>query len=60
MEGRGLGAGVWGTGFGGRGLGAGVWEWGPEFGVEPGGHSGTEWLPTAKWLHGAEVVNAKI
>ena len=25
-----------------------------------GGHSGTEWLPTAKWMHGAEAVNAKI
>ena len=25
-----------------------------------GGHSGTEWLPTAKWPCGAEAVNAKI
>ena len=28
--------------------------------VGGGGHSGTEWLPTAKWPRGAEAVNAKI
>ena len=25
-----------------------------------GGHSGTEWLPTAKLLRGAEAVNVKM
>ena len=25
-----------------------------------GGHSGTEWLPTAIWMCGAEAVNANI
>ena len=28
--------------------------------VRGGGHSGTEWLPTAKWLCGAEAVSTKI
>ena len=34
---------------------------GGEKGVTPGGgHSGTEWLPTAKRPRGAEAVNAKV
>ena len=24
-----------------------------------GGHSGTEWLPNTKWLHGAKAMNTK-
>ena len=34
-------------------------DWLPP-GVWEGGHSSTEWIPTAKWPHGSEAVNANI